>query len=85
MLSRRLKPRAAPGLADMSEDTAPFVFPDLPDEAVVAIDQFLEAFYQRFQNHYFAQMHRWYHALDEREARYNRMPSRTPPLKDPPF
>jgi hypothetical protein len=35
----------------MNEDTDPFVFPDMPDEAVVAIDQFLEAFYLRFQNH----------------------------------
>jgi hypothetical protein len=52
----------------MTEDTDPFVFPDMPDEAVVAIDKFLEAFYLRFQNHYFAQMHRWYHALDEREC-----------------
>jgi hypothetical protein len=65
----------------MSEDTDPFIFPDMPDEAVVAIDQFLEAFYQRFQNHYF--MHRCYHALDEREA--NRGLPPTPPLKDPPF
>ena len=52
----------------MSVDTDPFIFPDMPDEAVAAIDQFLEAFYHRFQNHYFAQMHRWYHALDERES-----------------
>jgi len=52
----------------MTDDADPFVFPDMPDEAVVAIDQFLEAFYHRFQNHYFAQMHRWYHALDERES-----------------
>ena len=48
----------------MTDDADPFVFPDMPDEAVVAIDQFLEDFYHRFQNHYFAQMHRWYHALD---------------------
>ncbi len=41
----------------MNEDTDRFVFPDMPDEAVVAIDHFLEAFYHRFQNHYFAQMH----------------------------
>ena len=65
----------------MDEDTDRFVFPDMPDEAVVAIEQFLEAFYQRFQNHYFAQMHRWYHA---------RQPPRDhdhspPPLDDPPL
>ena len=28
----------------MTDDADPFVFPDMPDEAVVAIDQFLEAF-----------------------------------------
>ena len=69
----------------MSEETDPFIFPNMPDEAVVAIDQFLEAFYLRFQNHYFAQMHRWYHALDEREAQHNPMLSRPVPLEDPPF
>jgi len=37
-------------------------------------------------NHYFAQMHRWYHALDEREAaHHDPMPSRPTPLEDPPF
>ena len=41
------------------------------------------AFYNHFQNHYFAQMHRWYHALDEREHYHDPMPS--PQLKDPPF
>ena len=67
----------------MDEDTDRFVFPDMPDEAVVAIEQFLEAFYQRFQNHYFAQMHRWYHALEQREHYSDPMPSR--PRPDPPF
>ena len=67
----------------MDEDTDRFVFPDMPDEAVVAIEQFLEAFYQRSQNHYFAQMHRWYHALEQREHYSDPMPSR--PLPDPPF
>jgi hypothetical protein len=28
----------------MTDDTDPFVFPDMPDEAVVAVGQFLEAF-----------------------------------------
>jgi hypothetical protein len=55
----------------------------MPDEAVVAIDQFLEAFYHRSQNHYFAQMHRWYYGLDERESDRGAPP--TLPLKDPPF
>jgi hypothetical protein len=49
---------------------------------VVALDQFLEAFYSHFQNHYFAQMHRWYHELDQRQRYNNQMPL---PLDDPPF
>ena len=50
----------------MHNDTEPFVFPELPDEAVVALNGFLEDFYTTFQNHYFAQMHRWYHERDQR-------------------
>jgi hypothetical protein len=46
----------------MRDDTDRFVFPELPDEAVVALEHFLEDFYTAFQNHYFAQMHRWSHA-----------------------
>jgi hypothetical protein len=69
----------------MTDETDPFVFPDMSDEAVVAVDQFLEAFYHGFQNHYGLQLYRWYHALDEREARHNPIPSRPPPLADPPF
>ena len=45
----------------MHDDTEPFVFPELPDEAVVALNGFLEDFHTAFQNHYFAQMHHWYH------------------------
>ena len=44
----------------MHDDADPFVFPELPDEAVVALNRFLEDFYTAFQNHYFAQIHRWY-------------------------
>jgi hypothetical protein len=69
----------------MCDQPDPFVFPELPDEAAAALDQFLEAFYHRFQHHYGLQLYRWYHALDEREARHNPMPSRPPPLKDPSF
>jgi hypothetical protein len=68
----------------MDEDPDRFVFPDLPDEAVVAIEQFIEAFYHRFETHYFAQLHRWSHALDQREHD-DSMPSRPRPLPDPPF
>jgi hypothetical protein len=67
----------------MHDDTDLFVFPELPDEAVVALDQLLEAFYNHFQNHYFAQMHRWYHALDQRQRdNDDQMPL---PLDDPSF
>ena len=45
----------------MSNDLDAFAFPELPDEAVVAINNFLEDFYTAFQNHYFVQLHRWYH------------------------
>ena len=62
----------------MCEPTELFDFPDLPDEAVVAIDAFLEEFYTRFQNHYFAQMHRYYHERPD-TAQMNL------PLTDPPF
>jgi len=50
----------------MHDHTDRFVFPELPDEAVVALNRFLEDFYTAFQNHYFAQMHRWYHELAQR-------------------
>ncbi len=55
-------------------------FPDLPDEAVIALNDFLEELYTHFQNHYFAQMHRYYHdrPLPDRDQ----MPL---PLDDPPF
>jgi len=58
----------------MNDDTDPFVFPELPDEAVVALDQFLEDFYTAFQNHYFAQLHRWHHELAQRKREDNQMP-----------
>jgi hypothetical protein len=67
----------------MDQDSDPFVFPDMPDEAVAAIHEFLEEFYLRFQNHYFAQMHHWYRESDEPEARHD--PDASPPPKDPPF
>ncbi|MDP3939181.1 MAG: hypothetical protein Q8R92_13735 [Deltaproteobacteria bacterium] len=66
----------------MHDDTDLFAFPELPDEAVIALDQFLDTFYTHFQNHYFAQMHRWYHELDQRHRDNDQMPL---PLDDPPF
>lgn len=53
-------------------------FPELPDEAVVALNNFLEELYARFQSHYFAQMHRYYHDRPHDDQ----MPL---PLDDPPF
>lgn len=53
-------------------------FPELPDEAVVALNDFLEELYARFQNHYFAQMHRY----DHDRPRDKQIPL---PLNDPPF
>ena len=45
----------------MNDHPESFVFPELPDEAVVALNDCLEDFLTAFQNHYFDQMHRWYH------------------------
>jgi hypothetical protein len=64
------------------DPTEPFNFPDLPDEAIIAIDAFLEQFYVHFQNHYFAQMHRYYHDRPEADSGLQQM---TLPLPDPPF
>ena len=58
----------------------PFDFPELPDEAVIAINDFLEEFYRRFQNHYFAQMHRYDHDRRASDSQSDPMP-----LSDPPF
>jgi len=58
----------------MHDDTDLFVFPELPNEAVVALDRFLEDFYTAFQNHYFAQMHRRYHELAQRRPDDSQMP-----------
>ena len=44
----------------MHDNTDLFDFPELPDDAVVALNQFLEDFYTAFQNHYYHQMIRWY-------------------------
>jgi len=45
----------------MHDNADRFAFPELPDTAVVALNEFLEDFYTAFQNHYFSQLHRWYH------------------------
>ena len=59
-----------------------FAFPEISDEAVVAINDFLEEFYTHFQNHYFSQMHRYYADLHDHTPDHDQMPL---PLDDPPF
>jgi hypothetical protein len=39
---------------DPNADLDLFVRPELPDEAVIAVNDFIAAFYNRFQNHSFA-------------------------------
>jgi len=60
----------------MSNELDAFAFPELPDEAVVAINNFIEHFYNAFQNHYCAQLHRWYH--DQRISNDPYPPNRDP-------
>ncbi len=78
----RAEPR---GLADMCDPPDPFVFPELPDEAAAALDHFLEDIYNCFQQRYGLQLYRYYRAIEERADHHRRMPSKAPPLKDPPF
>jgi hypothetical protein len=66
----------------MLDPTEHFDFPELPDDAVIAINDFLEEFYTSFQNHYFAQMHRY---DCERVARTSQREQIPLPLPDPPF
>ncbi len=61
----------------MYDAPEPFDFPDLPDEAVIAINEFLEEFCRRFDNHYFAQLHRYYYERPRQQISL--------PLNDPPF
>jgi hypothetical protein len=67
---------------DPNPDLDLFVFPELPDEAVIAINDFIEAFYNRFQNHYFAQMHRYDQARPDADQCRCQIAL---PLGDPPF
>ena len=58
----------------------------MPDEAVVALDRFLEAFYIQFENHYFAQMYRHYYPDHPDLPGTRRYDDQIPlPLDDPPF
>ena len=58
----------------MCDQADPFVFPELPDEAAAALDQFLEDFYNSFQQRYGIQLYRYYCALDERAPATVRCP-----------
>ena len=69
-------------MRDPNADLDLFVFPELPDEAVIAINDFIEAFYTSFQNHYFVQMHRYDQRRPDRD-RYNVQIALD--LGDPPF
>ena len=66
----------------MCESTQPFEFPELTDEAIIAINDFLEEFYIRFQEHYCDQMHRYYHDRPRPDTDRGQM---TLPLSNPPF
>lgn len=66
----------------MDDDPDLFAFPELSDEAVIAVNHFLEEFYTRFQNHYFGQMHRYY--ADRRDPDRFTDPMPLPP-DEPPF
>ena len=58
----------------MCNDVDRFNFPALSDEAVIALELFLEEFFIAFQNHYFGQMHRHYQALPQRRHHDEQMP-----------
>lgn len=66
----------------MNDYPDPFAFPEISDEAVIAVNDFLEQFYTHFQNHYFAQMHRYYDDFHLRARCTEQIPL---PLDDPPF
>jgi len=69
----------------MGDQPDRFVFPELPDEAAAALDEFLEDLYNSFQQRYGIQLYRYYRAIDERAARHRPVPTPLPPLRDPPF
>jgi len=75
---------ALPDRADITDNPDPLVFPESRDEAVAALDQFLEEFRDQFQRHYGMQPYRWYRGIDEREA-HRHWFSSAPPHQDPPL
>jgi hypothetical protein len=53
----------------------------LSDEAAAQVLEFLHEFTEAFEQHYAGQLHRYYHATEQRQA----VRSAAPPLTDPPF
>jgi hypothetical protein len=75
----------------VSDDPTLWTFPDLPDEAVIALHDFLELFTIGFQNHYFTQLRRAYYDPPSATCDPRQPPSACDPdpqilpLDDPPF
>jgi hypothetical protein len=65
----------------------PFVLnlPELSDEAVVAVHSFLQDLLDRFENQYFAQMHRYYQDVEEERRQHHAEQRQPQPADDPPF
>jgi hypothetical protein len=53
----------------------------LSDEAAAQVLEFLRSLTEAFEQHYAGQLHRYYHATEQRQAER----SIRPPLTDPPF
>lgn len=69
-------------------DDRPFVLnlPELSDEAVVALHSFFQDVLDRFENQYFAQMHRYYQDVEQQRRRHRLERREPPPAEDdPPF
>jgi hypothetical protein len=68
----------------MSNGEDPLRFPPLCDEAVLAVNDWLEQFLIDFQNHYFAQLRRAQYEASPRHDPFNQQLSLLLP-EDPPF
>jgi hypothetical protein len=68
----------------MSAGPEPFCFPELSDEAVLALERLIEDLYHSFQNHYFAQLHQCsYPGMLQRDLSSDQLD--LPLQEDPPF